>query len=499
MSSQHNTTIASVNTSLVNNNDITLVLSKTELARDLSTSPSNSLVSSKSSLKTTNTIASNTTTSSSLINYLKNVQFNNSRSPLVCTPASNISSIHNNSTTHSPIVFSRASSFQSLNSYNDDLKHSINSSIPSDYSRSCIQSGIQSPLANRYSYDSTELKSNEITIVEKSTCTNNTITNTTATTTALNEENTVLYETEKYKKSDHDDDDDDDTHSDISSLSIIKEDNKLRLISNDLNEIYKLLNMSNNEVATKMNKQLNQVVVMPFTPPTKLNKADDCDERKVLEHDENALSPVYSELSIPSVIKEDLKQQNSVDFNLLNKKLNPIDINKEEEEEVVVQYNDEDVLKPSNTPVCYLNVSNESLNNTSTASSRHSTSKDDSENDDGKILLDFINKMLPNVVHKRCVENKKKVLFNLDHENVDSKVKSTTFQRKITSAASGSSGGSTSTPIVAMTKTTQLRVNKAHQLKLEMNSNNSNNSNKFKTPLTPVKSYFKPKSSLKRV
>jgi hypothetical protein len=207
--------------------------------------------------------------------------------------------------------------------------------------------------------------------------------------------------------------------SNISNLSIIREDNDKLLtpINADLDAIYKLLN-------NKKNQTPKQILL--FTPPVKLSNNNKKD---------SPISPAFSELSIPSIINEDLNNETNVDFSLLNSRLFPQKINVEEEK-----------TKQSEDEVA--------------------------TDDDNKILMDFVNKMLPNL--------KKKV----ESEEVKLKLKKSQIRAK--SYKNG--------PVVNMTKTAQLRMSKIQSLK---STSKSENNSTFKIPAAPAPKLAK--STLKRI
>ncbi len=377
-----------------------------------------SFLSSKSSLKTSST------TSSLVNNFNKQVKFlldspstrsisNDTSNRLlltspVTTTTTQDSSGSSSNFNETPIQFSRTSSLQSLNS--DCLKSPIPSSVHSEYSLSRHESGAQSPFYNEqvsFLTNDSNPRSNEITVIEK----------TMIQTSDKNENNTILYEIEDSPWECHS------PNSDCSSLSLIREDNKLLTpINADLDAIYKLLS----------NKKHQQIL---FTPPVKL-------EKRLVE---SPLSPACSELSIPSVIQEDLKSSslNFIDLSLLNSRFMP-------SVEVCLS-------KPLNTPV---RLSNENLNDS-----------DESAEDDNKILLDFVNKMLPSVTKKEAAA----AIVVASPPSSDDVRKKCPIRR-------------INVPIVNMTKTAQLRMSRIQKSKLD-----DENNAKFKVPAAPKKNLLKRK------
>ncbi len=301
--------------------------------------------------------------------------------------------------------FSRASSLQSLNSCS--IKNSpVLSSFQSEYSASRQESGAQSPdVLNEQTSVLTcdsNMKSNEITVIEK-----------TLLLQAANE-TTIAYDVENSPWECNSRD------SNISNLSIIREDNDKLLtpINADLDAIYKLLNNKKNQTTPK------QIL---FTPPVKLSSNND--------KKDSPISPAFSELSIPSIINEDLNNETNIDFSLLNSRLFP-----------QKNFVEEEKTKQSEDEVA--------------------------TDDDNKILMDFVNKMLPNL--------KKKV------ENDEVKLKLKKSQTRAKSYKNG--------PVVNMTKTAQLRMSKIQSLKL---TSKSENNSTFKIPAAPAPKLAK--STLKRI
>ena len=413
-----------------------------------------SFLSAKSSLKASSSTASSSQANNSskhvkfLIDYTSSATGSTTRStsaddynrmllyPSPVTATSNDNSGSNSNYNETPIQFSRTSSLQSLNSCS--VKNSpILSSLQSEYSASRQESGAQSPFLNEQtSFLTTDSnpKSNEITVIEK-TMLHQTMSDRNEITISYGVENSPWQCNSS-------------RNSDISSLSIIREDNDKLLtpINADLDAIYKLLN-------NKKNPPLPKLVL--FTPPVKL--ASNCDQN------DGPLSPAYSELSIPSIIKEDLKSEIKVDFGLLNSRLFPP---KQQVDENIEASN-----PSSNTPVGCTNVSaNES---------EDESEENEIEGDDNKILLDFVNKMLPNLTKKeKLVEDEKRMKSK---GKCQSRIKNT--------------------PIVNMTKTAQLRMTKMQKLKSENSNKIKDENNKFKVPTTPsAKNSSKMnKNTLKRI
>ena len=389
----------------------------------LNKSPSShneSFLSTKSSLKAA--ASSSSTTSSLANNFNKQVKFlidfsgsttrststddhHNRRALLFTSPVATTScdnSGSNSNYNETPVQFSRASSLQSLNSCS--IKNSpVLSSFQSEHSVSRQESGAQSPAQNieqlSFLTCDSNVKSNEITVIEK-----------TLLLQTVASETTVSYDVENSPWECNS------RNSNISNLSIIREDNTP--INADLDAIYRLLNK-------KKNQETPPKKILLFTPPVKLSNNHRID---------SPVSPAFSELSIPSIINEDLKNEANFDFTLLNSRLFP-------------PSKDDESTKPSEDEVA--------------------------TDDDNKILMDFVNKMLPNL--KKSVENEEKL-----------KVKKVSGQSRVKSYKNG--------PVVNMTKTAQLRMSKIQSLKSSSKNENSSTTT-FKIPTAPKSG----KNSLKRI